>query len=217
MGHKIHPISFRLGYIEPWRSRWLNRNRKSFRASLEQDVKIRRYLEKKFRGAAVDVIEIERTPNLATIIIKTARPGIVIGRGGGGIEDLQKQLAHIVGVEDKGKIKVQVEEVRSAESSARIMAETIAEQLEKRMQHRRIMKQAIEKIMANKKEVEGVKIRLAGRIGGAEISRAEWLAKGRLPLHTLRARIDFATSEAHTTYGVIGVKVWIYKGQVFQK
>lgn len=184
---------------------------------MEQDVKIRRYLEKKFRGAAVDVIEIERTPNLATIIIKTARPGIVIGRGGGGIEDLQKQLAHIVGVEDKGKIKVQVEEVRSAESSARIMAETIAEQLEKRMQHRRIMKQAIEKIMANKKEVEGVKIRLAGRIGGAEISRAEWLAKGRLPLHTLRARIDFATSEAHTTYGVIGVKVWIYKGQVFQK
>lgn len=213
MGHKVHPMSFRLGYIEPWRSRWLSR--RNFRALLEQDVKIRAYLEKKLRGAAVDAIEIERSPNSATVIIRTARPGIVIGRGGGGVEDLQKELVKVAGGA-KANIKVRVEEVRNVESSARIMAENIAEQLEKRMQHRRVMKQSIEKMMANK-ESEGVKIRLSGRIGGAEIARTEWLAKGRLPLHTLRAKIDFAICEAHTTYGVIGVKVWIYKGQVFDK
>jgi len=211
MGQKTHPISFRLGYLEPWRSRWLNR--KNFRALLEQDVKIRKYLEKKLRGAAVDVIEIEGTPSSITVIIKTGRPGIVIGRGGGGIEDLQKQLGRLVGTSNKGTIKVRVEEVKSIETSARIMAENIAEQLEKRMPHRRVVKQTIEKIMANK-ETEGVRIRLAGRIGGAEIARAEWLSKGRLPLHTLRAKIDFATAEAYTTFGVIGIKVWIYRGDI---
>lgn len=211
MGQKIHPLSFRLGVIEPWRSRWLHR--KNFRTLLQQDVHIRAYLDKKLRGAAVDVIEIERSPNAATVIIKTGRPGIVIGRGGGGVEDLQKQLGKVAG---KTQIKVRVEEVKNVETSARIMAENIAEQLEKRMPHRRIMKQVIEKIMANK-GVEGAKIKLSGRIGGAEIARREWLGRGRLPLHTLRANVDFACAEAHTTYGVIGVKVWIYKGQVFSK
>lgn len=191
-------------------------NRKNFCALLEQDVHIREYLEKKLRGAAVDAVEIERSPNAATIVIRTGRPGIVIGRGGGGIEDLQKQLVKVSGKDVKTQIKVKVEEVRNTEASAMIMAENIAEQLEKRMPHRRIMKQAMEKMMANK-SVEGAKIKLSGRIGGAEIARREWLGKGRLPLHTLRAHIDFATAEAHTTYGVIGVKVWIYKGQVFEK
>lgn len=215
MGQKVHPLSFRLGYIEPWRSRWLNR--KNFRKLLEQDARIREYLEKKLRGAAVDAVEIERSPNSVTIIVKTARPGIVIGRGGGGIEDLQKRLKEVVKpFGASGALKVQVEEVKSAESSARIMAEQVAEQLEKRMPYRRVLKQTLEKVIS-KKEVEGAKIRLSGRIGGAEIARREWLGKGRLPLHTLRANIDFATCNAYTTYGVIGVKVWIYKGQVFSK
>ncbi|MDP3963603.1 MAG: 30S ribosomal protein S3 [bacterium] len=215
MGQKINPLSFRLGYIEPWRSRWMNR--KHFRSLLRQDVQIRSYLDKKLKGAAVDVIEIERSPNAVSVIIKTARPGIVIGRGGGGIEDLQKQLQQMLGSKEAAQqIKVRVEEVKSAETSARIMAESIAEQLEKRLPHRRIMKQARDKMLANK-IVEGAKIMLSGRIGGAEIARREWLAKGRLPLHTLRANIDFARAEAHTTYGVVGIKVWIYKGQVFEK
>ena len=215
MGQKINPLSFRLGYNEPWRSRWLNR--KHFRSLLKQDVEIRRFLDKKLRGAAVDVIEIERSPNAVTVIIKTARPGIVIGRGGGGIEDLQKQLQKISSPKEAGQqVKVRVEEIKHSEASARIMAENIAEQLEKRLPHRRVMKQSRDKMIANK-AVEGVKILLSGRIGGAEIARREWLASGRLPLHTLRANIDFARAEAHTTYGLIGVKVWIYKGQVFEK
>lgn len=214
MGQKINPISFRLGYIEPWRSRWISR--KDFQVLLREDVEIREYLEKKLRGAAVDSIEIERSPNAATVIVRTARPGIVIGRGGGGAEDLQKQLEKLCNAKKKTVIKVRVEEVKSPETSARIMALTIAEQLEKRMQHRRVMKQAIEKIMANK-EAKGVRICLAGRIGGAEIARREWLKKGAVPLQTLRAKIDFAMAEAHTTYGIIGIKVWIYKGKVFKK
>jgi small subunit ribosomal protein S3 len=190
-------------------------NRKNFQSLLAQDVAIRRHLEKKLRGAAVDSVEIERSPNAVTVFIRTGRPGIVIGRGGGGVEDLQKEIAKVAGMTKKEQVKLRVEEVKNSEQSASIMAESIAEQLEKRMQHRRVMKQTIEKIMASR-EVEGVKIKLSGRIGGAEIARREWLAKGRLPLHTLRANIDFAIKEAHTTYGVIGVKVWIYKGQVFE-
>ena len=214
MGQKIHPLAFRLGYIEPWRSRWLNR--KLTRELLQQDVHIRKYLEKKLRGAAVDAIEIERSPNALTVIIKTARPGIIIGRGGGGIEELQKQIMiHAQTKREAGNIKIRVEEVRHPESSARIMAEQVAEQLEKRMPYRRVLKQTIEKIMAG--GAKGVRIRISGRIGGAEISRREWLGKGSLPLHTLRANIDFALYNAYTTYGVIGVKAWIYKGQVFQK
>jgi small subunit ribosomal protein S3 len=215
MGQKIHPISFRLGYLQPWKSRWMNR--KNFPALLAEDVKIRDYLDKKLRGAAVDSVEIERSPNAVTVMIKTGRPGIVIGRGGGGAEELQKNLMKVAGLKvGKDTLKVRIEEVKSPDSSARIVSENIAEQLEKRMQHRRVMKQALEKIMANR-EVEGAKILLSGRIGGAEIARRERLIKGRLPLHTLRANIDFATNEAHTTYGLIGVKVWIYKGQVFVK
>lgn len=215
MGQKIHPLAFRLGYIEPWRSRWLNR--KHTRALLQQDVRIREYLEKKLRGAAVDAIEIERSPNALVVIIKTARPGIIIGRGGGGIEELQKQIvAHAQTQREAGNIKIRVEEVRHPESSARIMAEQVAEQLEKRMPYRRVLKQTIEKIMTGG-DAKGVRIRISGRIGGAEISRREWLGKGSLPLHTLRASIDFARYNAYTTYGVIGVKTWIYKGQVFEK
>jgi|SRR3989338_9690801 len=215
MGQKIHPLAFRLGYIEPWRSRWLSR--KHTRTLLQQDVRIRAYLEKKLRGAAVDGVEIERSPNALAVIIKTARPGIIIGRGGGGIEDLQKQIvAHAKAEGGAGNIKIRVEEVRHPDSSARIMAEQVAEQLEKRMPYRRVLKRTIEKIITAS-GVKGVRIRLSGRIGGAEIARREWLGKGSLPLHTLRANIDFALYNAYTTYGVIGVKVWIYKGQVFEK
>jgi len=205
----------RLGYIAGWRSRWLAK--KDFRKLLKQDVVIRGFLEKKLRGMAVDSIEIERTPGTVTVIIRTARPGLIIGRGGGGIENLRKEvLSRLPKTAEKAELKLQVEEFRSPEASAHVMAESIAEQLERRMPYRRVFKQALDKMLANK-EIKGAKVQIAGRVGGAEISRREWMKKGSLPLQTLRANIDYAMANAYTTYGVIGVKVWLYKGEVFEK
>mgnify|MGYP001593665628 CR=1 FL=1 len=203
----------RLGYTANWKSRWISK--KNFQAYLRQDVYIRRFLEKKLRGSAVDSIEIERTAGTPTIIIRTARPGLIIGRAGSGIETLRKEILKILSKSgEKIDVKLQIEEIRSPETSARIMGEAVAEQLERRLPYRRVLKQTIEKIMANK-ETRGVKVQIAGRIGGAEISRNEWMKKGTLPLQTLRANIDHAMVNAYTTYGVIGVKVWIYKGEIF--
>jgi len=173
---------------------------------------------KKIVKAGIQRIEIERSGNLMKIIIRTARPGIIIGRGGGGIEQLKEDVKKLILKETpntgKMEIRLEVEEVKSPESQAPIVAQNIVEQIEKRLPYRRVLKQSIEKIMQIK-EVEGVKIMLKGRLDGAEIARTEWLLKGKIPLQTLRAKIDYALSTAFTTYGTVGVKVWIYKGEMF--
>ncbi|MCR4283862.1 MAG: 30S ribosomal protein S3 [Parcubacteria group bacterium] len=216
MSHSVHPYSFRLGIIRGWKSRWFNT--KKYTKFLKEDVLIREWLEKKMRGMYVESIEIEREPNIFHIIIKTSRPGIVIGRKGEGIDKLKKDISkmlHKFKSDGSGELKLTVEEVSSPESKAAIVAQMMIEGLEKRMSFRRLLKQTIEKVSSNK-DVEGVKIMLAGRLDGAEMSRTEWLKKGRIPLQTLRADIDFARDKAHMSYGDIGIKVWIYRGERFE-
>lgn len=212
----MHPYSFRLGIIRDWKSRWFDM--KKYTKFLKEDVLVREWLEKKMRGMYVESIEIERAPNLFHIIIKTSRPGIVIGRKGEGIEKLKKDISKMLSKlksERTGELKVTIEEVTSPESKAAIVAQMMIEGLEKRMPFRRLLKQTIEKIASNK-DVEGVKIMLSGRLDGAEMSRREWLKRGRIPLQTLRADIDFAKDKAHMSYGDIGIKVWIYRGERFE-
>ena len=223
MTHRVHPYVFRLGQTTTWRSRWFNQ--KKFKSYLREDTLLREWLFKRLEGVRVSNIEIERSPNTLTIIIKTSRPGILIGRGGEGIEKLKKEIekmAHSIAKRfngartfaEKRELKLSVEETRSPETNASIVAEQIKEDVEKRARFRRVLKQTIDKVMAHK-DVKGVKVMLSGRLDGAEMSRTEWLKKGRVPLQTLRADVDYALAEAHTTYGVIGIKVWIYKGDVF--
>jgi len=216
MSHSVHPYSFRLGIIRDWKSRWFNT--KKYTTFLKEDILIREWLEKKMRGMYVESIDIEREPNLFHIIIKTSRPGIVIGRKGEGIDNLKKDISKILHKfkSDKSvELKLTIEEVTSPESKAAIVAQMMIEGLEKRMSFRRLLKQTIEKVASNK-DVEGVKIMLAGRLDGAEMSRTEWLKRGRIPLQTLRADIDFARYKAHMPYGDIGIKVWIYRGERFE-
>lgn len=211
MTHKVHPKVFRLRDSQDWDSRWLSK--KKTPQYLEEDFKIRSFLEKKLKDCAVQNIEIERFPGKVNVIINSARPGLIIGRGGKGAEDLKKELEKVF-TEEKEELRVEIREIRNVWASASLAGQWVAEQLEKRMPHRRIIKQALEKIMANK-EVQGARIEISGRLGGNEIARREWLKKGRLPRQTLRAIIDYAQAEAFCTYGVIGVKVWIYKGERF--
>lgn len=208
MSHKVHPKAFRLRRLSDWSSRWLDR--KKFPQYLEEDLKIRNFLEKKLKDSALQDIEIERFPDKVTVIVNAARPGLIIGRGGRGAEELKKALEKIV----RGQVRLEIREVKNIWASASLVSQWIAQQLEKRIPHRRAMKQAIEKVMANK-EVKGVRVEVAGRLGGAEIARKEWLKRGNLPRQTLRAVIDYALAEAYCSYGVIGVKVWIYKGEKF--
>lgn len=225
MTHRVHPYVFRLGETTTWKSRWFNHHK--FKSYLREDTLLREWLFKRLRGARVSNIEMERSPNTLTIIIKTSRPGILIGRGGEGVEKLKKDIdkmsrfierrfngARVFA--EKRELKLSVEETRSPETDASIVAEQIKEDIEKRARFRRVLKQTVDKVMAHK-DVKGVKVMLAGRLDGAEMSRTEWLKKGRVPLQTLRADVDYALAEAHTTYGVIGIKVWIYKGDVFDK
>lgn len=212
MGQKISPISFRVGINKDWASRWFGHGK--YASYLKDDVAVRNFLNKKLKNMAVDRIEIERGTDTLNILIHTARPGLIIGRGGTGAEDLKSSIRSIL--KKKVAVRIEIQEIKSSESSAPIMAESIVEQIEKRIPYRRIMKQILSKIMANK-GVKGVKIRISGRLDGAEIARSEHLEEGSLPLQTLRADIDFARATAMTTYGTIGVKVWIYKGEVFQK
>ena len=184
---------------------------------------LREFLEERLRGMAVNSIEIERAPNSISIIIKTARPGLLIGRGGEGVEKLKNEIEKFLnkvsttkGKKSKGYIKLNIEEVRSPEAHAKIMVEAIAQDLEKRIPFRRVMKQNLGK-MAASREVKGVKIALSGRLDGAEMARYEWIKDGRIPLQTFRADVDFARGRAHLPYGDIGIKVWIYKGEVFEK
>jgi small subunit ribosomal protein S3 len=212
MGQKTHPTSYRLGVIYGWKSAWFHKQK--YADYLLEDIKIRRLLTKKLKEAGVARIEIERTEKETRINIYSSRPGIIIGRGGTGIEELKKFIKK--NIHSLEECKINIEEVREPNANARLVALNVAEQLEKRVSFRRALKQAIERTY-NTAGVEGVKIMVAGRLNGAEMSRREWLGKGRMPLHTLRADIDFAHAEALTTYGILGVKVWIYRGDVFEE
>ena len=217
MSHSVHPYSFRLGYLRDWKSRWFNL--KKYSQFLKSDVLLFEWMEKKLRGMYVDDINIERTPGVLHLIIKTSRPGLIIGRRGEGAEKLKKDARSFLAknkIEIPAELKLTIEEVRSPETHAKIVSQIIAESLEKRLPFRRVMKQAIEKVMANK-EAKGVKVALSGRLGGAEMSRREWLKNGQIPLQNLRADIDFARERAHLPYGDIGIKVWIYRGDIFSE
>lgn len=217
MTHVAHPYVQRIGTNRDWRSRWFTTDPKQFREFIRIDNEIRRFLAKRLKGMSVDAIEIERDQKSVRIIIKTARPGLVIGRSGEGAQKLKKDLDLLFRqskVTTKQEIKVDIEEIRSPESSAQIVGQMIAEGLEKRLTFRRVMKQTIEKVIANR-DVQGVRIILSGRLGGADMARKEELKKGRIPLQTLRADIDFARVTARLPYGAIGIKVWIYRGDVF--
>jgi len=217
MTHIIHPYAHRLGIIRTWKSRWFGANKKTYRDNLRVDTMLRQYLKKRLRGLYVASVEIERNSKELRIILKTSRPGMVIGRGGEGsvklTQDIQAQLRTLKAPQNL-EVKIDVVELKSPESHAAIIAFSIIEGLEKRMPFRRLMKQAIEKAMANR-DVQGIRISMSGRLGGAEMSRQEELKKGRVPLQTLRADIDFAREEAYMPYGVIGVKVWVYRGDIF--
>jgi len=218
MPHNVHPYAHRIGIIRDWRSRWFAGKGK-YPDFLKCDVLLREFLDKKLRGFYVGGIDIERDQKALKINIKTGRPGMIIGKNGEGATKLKKEINTFL---KKGKlieleeVKIDIEEIRNPESNARIVSEMIAESLEKRMPFRRIMKQMIEKVMASR-EVEGVRIYIGGRLNGAEISRSETLKKGRIPLQTFRADIDFWRERAHMTYGDLGIKVWIYKGEIFDK
>ena len=219
MSHTVHPYSHRLGIIRDWKSRWFGTD-KSYRSALKGDLIIREFLHKELRSFYLGGLDIERNQKALRVIIKTSRPGMLIGKAGDGVVKLREKILKLLRdnkVELKGQeLKLDIEEIRTPESNAAITGLMIAEALEKRLPFRRVMKQTIEKVMANK-EVLGIRIRLGGRLGGAEIARSEELKKGRIPLQTLRADIDFAREKAHMTYGDIGIKVWIYKGEIFKK
>ena len=218
MTHVAHPFIQRLGINRDWRSRWFAADPKKFREYLRTDAAIRKLLAGRLKGMSVDTIEIERNDAMLRILIKTSRPGLVIGRSGEGATKLKKdidQLLRTLKLSEKPEIKIDIEEIRSPESSASIVGQMVAEGLEKRMPFRRVLKQTVEKVMANR-DVQGVRIIVGGRLGGADMSRSEELKKGRIPLQTLRADIDFARVKAHLPYGVIGIKVWIYRGDIFE-
>ncbi|MBS1985279.1 MAG: 30S ribosomal protein S3 [Bdellovibrionales bacterium] len=209
MGQKTHPIGFRVGVIRPWESRWFAE--KDFGKLLLEDIKVRRFVKEKLYSAGVSKIEIERTAGKIRINVFSARPGIAIGKKGAGIEQIKADVAKSIG-KNPDDVFLNVTEVRKAEADAQLIAESIANQLERRIAYRRAMKKAIQQAM--KFGVKGIKVRTSGRLAGAEIARTEKYAEGSVPLHTLRADIDFGFAEAKTTYGIIGIKVWVYKGEV---
>ena len=212
MGQKISPISLRVGILKDWSSTWFGGRK--YIPYLKDDLAVRTFLDKKLKGMGVADIRIERGSDVLNVIITTCRPGLLIGRGGTGIEELKKAIS--VCLKKKVAVRLEVIEFRNPEESARVMAETIVEQIEKRVPFRRLMKQTLIKIMSSR-QVKGAKIYMGGRLDGAEIARAEHLEEGSLPLQTLRADIDYAKATAHTTFGTIGVKVWIYKGEKFEE
>jgi len=210
MGQKINPIGFRLGVNRNWSSRWYATT-KNFPAMLQEDIKVRDFLRGKLGHAAVSRIVIERPAKNAKITIHSARPGVVIGKKGEEIESLKAELRRIMGVQ---QVHVNIEEIRKPEIDAQLIADSIAQQLEKRIMFRRAMKRAMQNAM--RLGAQGIKIMSSGRLNGIEIARTEWYREGRVPLHTLRADIDYGFSEAKTTYGVIGVKVWVFNGEAFE-
>ena len=215
MSHKVSPIAHRLGGIIDWKSRWFNT--REYRKNLKEDVLVREFLKKHLRAMGIASVEIERHANTMSIILATSRPGLIIGRGGAGVEELRKKiLSIIVGLrkDDERRIpqiRLEVKEIRTPELYAELVAQQIAEQLERRAPFRRTIKQSLDRVMSQK-AVEGVRIMVKGRLDGREMARKEWVMAGRLPLQTIRADIDYAHVNANTNFGVIGVKTWIYKG-----
>lgn len=208
LGQKVHPYGFRLGYRVTWKSRWFAK--KDYGQLLHEDLKIKRHLKKRFYHAGISHIEIERAANKLTVIVHTSRPGIIIGRKGSEIDRLKTDLQATTGRD----VYINIQEVHKPELDAQLVGESIALQLEKRVAFRRAMRRAVDTSL--RFGAKGIRVRCGGRLNGAEIARAEWYLHGRLPLHTLRADIDYGFAEAFTTYGVIGVKVWIYKGDIYE-
>ncbi len=206
MGQKVHPIGLRLGIIRTWDSRWYAE--KGYTKLIQEDLLIRQYIKKKLYHAGISKVEIERTANRAKITIRSARPGIIIGQKGSEIEKLQKEIQKLT----QREIGINIQEVRRVETDAQLVAENVALQLERRVAFRRAMKKSVN--ASRKFGAQGIKISCSGRLGGAEIARSEWYREGRVPLHTLRADIDYGFTEARTTYGAIGIKVWIYRGDI---
>jgi small subunit ribosomal protein S3 len=206
MGQKVNPIGFRLGITRTWDSRWYSK--RDYAKLLKEDIKLREYLSQKLKSAGIAKIEIERAANKVKVNVHTARPGIVIGKKGAGVEqvkaDVQKLSQH--------EVMINIIEVKKPEANAQLISENVASQLEKRVAFRRAMKKCM--TAAFKQGIKGIKIRVSGRLGGAEIARTEWYSEDSVPLHTLRANIDYGTSEASTTYGIIGIKAWVYHGEV---
>ena len=211
MGQKVHPTGIRLGISTDWNSKWYA-STKDYPKLLNADIKVREFLRKKLASANVSRIQIERPTRAAVITIHTARPGVVIGKKGAESENLRKDVSKIVGLHINN-VKINIEEIRKPELDAQLVAESIAQQLERRVMFRRAMKRSIQNTM--RMGAQGIKIKVGGRLNGAEIARSESYHEGRVPLHTLRADIDYGFAEALTTYGILGVKVWIYKGEVF--
>lgn len=206
MGQKVNPIGLRLGIIRDWNSKWYAM--KDYQKSLHADIAIRKYIKKNFYHAGIAKIEIERAAAKASVNIYTARPGIIIGRKGSEIENIRKGLVKLTGSD----ISINIKEIKKPETNAQLIAENVATQLERRVSFRRAMKKSV--FAALKLGVEGIKIACAGRLGGAEMARREWYREGRVPLHTLRADIDYGTAVAQTTYGIIGIKVWVFNGEI---
>jgi small subunit ribosomal protein S3 len=208
MGQKVHPYGFRLGYTKPWKSRWFTK--KDFSQWLHEDLVLKKDLKNRLRAAGISSIEIDRMANKLRIGIRTARPGIIIGRKGSEIDKLKADLQQTTGRD----VYLDIQEVYKPELDAQLVAESIALQLEKRIAFRRAVRKAVDS--AVRFGCKGIKVRVSGRLNGAEIARSEWNLQGRLPLHTLRADIDYGTAEAFTTYGVVGVKTWVYKGEILE-
>lgn len=218
----VNPYSYRLGVIRDWRSNWITKGRikgKDFITNLTGDVLVREYLTKKLRGKMIGEIEMERSQKFWKIVIPSARPGLILGQKGEGVVELKKNIEKFMKqhkIVAPTELKIEITEIAQAEKSARVVGMMVAEGLEKRLPFRRVLKSTVEKVIANK-DVMGIKISLGGRLGGADMARTEFLKRGNIPLQTLRADIDFAREKAHMTYGVLGIKVWIYKGQIFSK
>lgn len=209
MGQKVHPYGFRLGYIKGWNSTWFA-DKQTYANTLQEDLKIRQYIEKNMKNAAVSKVEISRTSDQVKVTVFTAKPGVAIGKKGAGIDKIRGDLKKLT----SGTLIFNIAEVKRPDSNAKLIAENIASQLEKRVAFRRAMKKVIQS--AFRAGVKGIRVRTAGRLGGAEMARAEGYSERKVPLHTLRADIDYDTAEAKTTYGVIGVKVWVYKGEIYK-
>jgi small subunit ribosomal protein S3 len=215
MAHKVHPKAYRIRGMEDWNIRgFYGKNMPQY---LEEDFRIKDFLKSKLKEAQISNIQIEHSVNKLNIIIETARPGLIIGRGGGGIEELKKLVEKIrnKGAKKPGDTKIEIREIKNPWTSASLVAQMTAQQIEKRIPFRQVLKRTIERVMTNR-DVKGVRMEVAGRLNGIEIARREWLAQGRLPRNTIRADIDYAQDEAHCTYGKIGIKVWIYKGDKFE-
>ena len=208
MGQKTNPIGLRLGIIRSWESRWFSE--KGYSDLLQEDINLRKFLRKRLSSAGISRIEIERPAKLANIILYTSRPGVIIGKKGSDIEKLKKEVSKLV----SGDVSINIVEIKKPELDSQLVADNIAQQLEKRVAFRRAMKRAVQSAM--RLGAQGIRVNCSGRLGGAEIARTEWYREGRVPLHTLRAEVDYGVARANTTYGICGVKVWIFKGEKFE-